>query len=84
MCAIGVEMWVLAKLRDGIGAIVTVSAIEIANAIVIALMAFDAVVVDSKLKHSIGDLNSTNSIPILASNSVCVPSRYSVENNSGY
>lgn len=70
---------VLVEWHDVIDAIVnvTVNANVNVNAIVIALMAFDVVEVDLKLKHSIGYLNSANSIPNLVSNSVCVTNRYS-------
>lgn len=79
LCAIVAVMLVPVEWHDVLGAIVseTVNVNANVNATVIALMAFDVVVADSKLKHSRGYLSSTNSIPNLVSDSVCVTSRYS-------
>lgn len=68
---------VLVEWRDVLDA--AVSETVNVNANVIALMAFDAAEVDSKLKHSKGYLSSTNSSPDLVSNFVYATNRYSVK-----
>lgn len=74
LCAIVAVMLVRVEWYDEIDVIANVTV----NVHVIALMAFDVVVVDSKLKHSIGYWSLMNLIPNLVLNSVCVTNRYSV------